>query len=247
MGKTYKNSPIIEALCEFQFEQNSPWDLAIPGIIYDRVQPSFPIRRQATRVSIELPESRETGPQVVSLPLTQFWSEHEQSLIQVGEYLLSVNHVKPYLSWEKFLPLIKEGYNAYREVADPTSIRKVTLRYINRIEFPAQSVNLEDYFEFRPYTGPDLPQHHGAFTTVIQIPYEDGRDVLNLQLSSIASGTASDTVAVMLDLAYALAREGEITFGDVFRWIEDAHSRIEEVFEASITDQLKQTFEEVTE
>jgi hypothetical protein len=34
VGKKYKNSQIIEALCEFQFEQNPPWDLAIPGIIY---------------------------------------------------------------------------------------------------------------------------------------------------------------------------------------------------------------------
>src|SRR5207248_2240788 len=118
----YKNPPIIEVLCEFQFEQDSPWDLAIPGIIYDRVQKSFPIRRQAARITIELSAQGEAGPQLSSKTLTQFWSESEQSLIQVGAYLLSVNHLKPYPSWEKFLPLIEEGFNAYREVANPKSI-----------------------------------------------------------------------------------------------------------------------------
>ena len=52
MSRRYKNSPIIEAICEFQFEENSEWDLTIPGLVYDRVQNEFPIRRHAARVTM---------------------------------------------------------------------------------------------------------------------------------------------------------------------------------------------------
>ena len=52
MSRRYKNSPIIEAICEFQFEENSEWDLTVPGLVYDRVQNEFPIRRYAARVTM---------------------------------------------------------------------------------------------------------------------------------------------------------------------------------------------------
>jgi len=67
-----------------------------------------------------------------------------------------------------------------------------------------------------------------------------------LQLASAIVETP-DTVAVMLDLNYFLAQAGGVSQDDVFEWVEVAHSHVEEVFEACITDRLRQMFEEVTE
>ena|SRR5215207_7513665 len=44
--RIYKDPPIIEALCEFQFVPSQPWDLTIPGLFYREVKSEFPKRRQ---------------------------------------------------------------------------------------------------------------------------------------------------------------------------------------------------------
>ncbi len=247
MGRRYKNPPIIEALCEFRFKPGIPWDLAIPGLVYEKVREDFPKRRQARALETNISAGAEgIEQQVRTTDRMQFLREDERALVQVGPDLLTVNHLRPYPTWQEFLPLIRKGLEAYCEAAGPEGIRRIGLRYINHIEIPEQRIELKDYFEFRPFVGPHLPQDFGPFILGIQVPYEDSRDTLRLQLAN-ASVETPDTAAVMLDLDYFLARPGEVSLDSVFEWVEMAHSRVEEAFEACITDRLRQMFEEVGE
>ncbi|MCK4722926.1 MAG: TIGR04255 family protein, partial [Dehalococcoidia bacterium] len=107
-------------------------------------------------------------------------------------------------------------------------------------------IELEDYFGFRPFIGPSLPQEFGPFIVGIQVPYEDSRDILKLQLTSAGVETP-DTAAVILDLDYFLANPGEVALEGVFEWVDAAHNRVEDAFEACITERLRQMFKEVTE
>ena len=247
MGRRYKNSPIIEALCEFRFEPSLPWDLAIPGLVYERVRDDFPKRRQVRAFETSVSASPEgVEQQVRTTDRMQFLREDERVLIQVGPDLLAVNHLKPYPTWQEFLPLIQSGFSAYREAANPEGIRRIGLRYINRIEIPGPSIEVEDYFSFYPFVGPNLPQQHGPFIVGIQIPYEGERDVLRLQLAN-ASAETPDIVPMMLDLDYFLAKPGKVSLDAISEWLEIAHNHVEEAFEACITDRLRQLFEEVRE
>lgn len=173
----------------------------------------------------------------------RFSSEDEKVLIQVGTRLLSVNHLKPYSSWQNFLLLIQDSFNAYCEVAEPKSVHRFGLRYINTIEIVDQPVDLKEYFEFRPYVGDNLPQNLGPFLISVQLPFENSRDILNLRLSSLA-GSSSDTTTVILDIDYFLAQPDKVDLDEVFTWVDTAHTHIEEIFEACITDQLRHIFEE---
>lgn len=246
MDRRYKNPPIIEALCEFRFEPGVPWDLAIPGLVYEKIRENFPKRRQAKALEVSVAASPEgVEQQVKTTDRMQFLREDEKALIQVDRDLLAVNHLKPYPTWREFLPLIRQGFNAYCEVASPKGIRRIGLRYINRIEIPGQRIELEDYFELRPFVGSELPQEFGSFIVGIQIPCEDSRDTLRLQLVNATIETPN-AVAVMLDLDYFLAQRDQVPLDNVFEWVEVAHGRVEEVFEACITNRLREMFEEVT-
>ena len=77
----------------------------------------------------------------------------------------------------------------------------------------------------------------------VQFPFEDSRDVLNLQLASLA-GISSDIVDIILDLDYFLVQSNDIGLSEVSQWLDNAHKHIGDIFDASITDQLKQRFEE---
>jgi len=244
--KTYNNPPVIEALCEFQFESNS-WDLAVPGLIYERVKDTFPKRRSAKVVSVSLsPQKEGIEQQVQTEERVRFLREDENALIQVGRWFLAINHLKPYSSWREFLGLIEQGLTAYREIAAPKRIRRVGLRYINRIEIREKSIELEDYFHFRPFIGPELPHNIDAFISGIQVPFEGSRDTLKLQLTST---TAKDpnAIATILDLDYFLVKAGAVAPDNVLEWVDAAHERVVECFEASIAERLKERFEEVKE
>ena len=42
MTKRYTNPPLVEALCEFQFDPSTAWDLTLIGLIYDQLKDIFP-------------------------------------------------------------------------------------------------------------------------------------------------------------------------------------------------------------
>jgi uncharacterized protein (TIGR04255 family) len=245
MGRKYANSPIVEALCEFQFESDSAWDLAIPGLVYEQVRSTFPKRRQAKAHAISISANLEgIEQQTRSLDRMQFLREDEKALIQVGPRLLAINHLKPYPSWSEFSPLIQRGLDAYKSVATVTKIHRIGLRYINRIEIASKRIDLEDYFEFRPFVGSSLSQEMRAFVVGIQISYEGERDILKIEMANAATGSP-DSVAIILDLDYFLARPGEVPAEKALEWVDRAHTHVEETFEACITPRLRALFQEV--
>ena len=90
MGRRYKNPPIVEALCEFRFDPDSPWDLAMPGLVYERVRDTFPKRRQAKQFAVEVSAGQKGVEQHVrTTDRMQFLREDEKALVQVGPHLLA--------------------------------------------------------------------------------------------------------------------------------------------------------------
>lgn len=249
MVRRYRNSPIIEALCEVQFEPNSPWDMTMPGLIFEALRDGFPVKRQTKVLGGGIgpgPEEAIVQQQVWATDRMQFVREDGTALVQVGAHFLAVNHLRPYSSWPEFLPMIQRAVEAYRAVAEPGGIHRVGLRYINRIEFPASTIDLADHLTFYPHVGPHLPQDYTTFIAGIQTPYEDGRDVLSLQAAGVGA-EAPGTIAMTLDIDYFLAVPGAVTLDALFGWIDAAHGRIETTFEAAITDRLREMFGEVRE
>lgn len=248
MARTYRNPPIIEALCEIQFTPNSPWDLTVPGLLYEKLRGTFPERQQSKVVSVGVgpgPDPASLHQQVWAADRMQFVRSDGTALVQVGPHFLSVNHLKPYPTWKHFRPLIEMAFIAYRDVAVPTGIQRIGLRYINRFEFLVGSIKLEDYFDFYPHVGQGFPQDYGTFLVGIQIAHADGRDVLQVQAASV-NPEAYESKAMILDLDYSLQMPSHVVLDDVPEWIEEAHRRIEEAFEAAITDRLRESLEEVT-
>lgn len=238
MGRRYQNSPIIEALCEFRFESHASWDLAIPGLVFHQLRETFPVRR-----TVEFPVMLDADTVRSTPEYIQFVRQDETALVQLGQGVLTVNHLKPYPTWNEFAPMIRRAFDVYREVAQPKALQSVTLRYINRIEIPESDVDLQEYLQFYPFLGPHLPQTINAFIVGAQVPFDDERDALRLQLTSTASGTPT-MATFILDLNYSLANAGAVSLDSVFNWIDQAHLRIEDAFEACVTDKLRAIFGE---
>jgi uncharacterized protein (TIGR04255 family) len=247
MTKRYKNSPIIEAICEFHFSSNMSWDLTFIGLIYEKLKDSFP-KKQQLQVNIALATTSDTNEQtgiMPMIPLVRFSDSNEKMLVQLGQSLLTINHLKPYDSWEEFLPSIEKGFKAYCEIANPKGLHHINIRYINRVEIP-KSNKLEDAFQIRPLIPPGLPSNIESFLVGVNLPYEDEKDTLRLQLGTI-NPEAPDMLTLLLEIAYIFAKPEEIALDDVLKKVDVAHKQIEDAFERCLTDELKQTFGEVKE
>lgn len=245
MGKKYANSPIIETVCEFRLPPDSKWDLTIPGLVYEKICDEFPNKEQRLIKEIDLKH----GPQGVEQQIRTnerilFLTEDRKTFIQVGTHLLAVNCLKPYPTWNKFKPSIEKAFKALSETIVINTFQRIGLRYINRIEIPGQSVKLEDYFEFRPFLGKDLPQNMADFIVGGVLQFHDGRDSCRVQLSK-AVPEKPNNVSFLLDFDFFLAKSQTVSIKQALEWIDNAHQEVEKIFEGCINERLREIFQEL--
>jgi len=245
VGRKYKDAPIVEALCEFQFIPSQPWDITIPGLLYEKINGEFPVKQQQIGYGLSFqPKEGMLEQKVEMSQRMQFFRPDKSALVQVGLDLLTINNLKPYPTWEAFKPLILDNLIKYQEISKPKGFKRVGLRYINKIEFEKGPIELTDYFNFYPFIPSGLPQMHETFQVRVEIPYQEGRDRLLLTLASMIPGKP-EILSLMLDLNYIMAIPERISIDQSSDWIENAHTAIENAFEACITDKTRTLFEEV--
>ncbi|MDI9616551.1 MAG: TIGR04255 family protein [Methanothrix sp.] len=244
MSKRYAAPPIVEAVCEFRLTPDTTWDLVVPGLFYEKVKGTFPKREQRIVQQIDLtPGPTGLQQQIRTSERILFFTEDMKKIAQIGPRLLVINVLKPYPSWDGFKPLIEIGWSSLKDVAEIRGIERIGLRYINRVELPAQNVDLSKYFEFYPFVGRRLPQQMISFLTGAEFSYADDRDHCRVQLAP-APGAEGKSI-FMLDIDYFLTRPRGIEIADAIDWVEEAHKRVEEIFEGCISNTLREMFKEV--
>jgi len=240
--KKYESPPIEEAVCEFRFDESSSWDQTYLGLIYSELRGDFPEKRETKAYGIGHVSGGEE-PQIESRGRTRFYRDDENALIQVGAHFLAANRLKPYDSWEEFSRIIRAGYDAYRQVVDPRGLQRVSLRYINKVHVEPDT-ELEEYFSLGLRTEGDLPGKFVAFIAGMVSYFEEGRDTLKIQLTN-SDSDQEDMLGIVLELEYTLIDPTEIDLDEVGTWLETAHAKVEESFEASIKEPLREKFGEI--
>ncbi|MCD6238372.1 MAG: TIGR04255 family protein [Thermotogae bacterium] len=245
MGKKYKNPPVVETLCEFKFIPDRPWDLTIPGLIYEKVKRKFPDRKQQTGIGVQFKATEKGLEHKVepAPPRVQFYKKDKTALIQIAPDILAINQLKPYSTWNKFKLMILEGFKVYKEIVNPKGFRRVGLRYINIMEFDKTVIELKDYFQYYPFIPNDMPQLRGSFLTRVEFPCEEGNENLILTLSSLTP-KKPDMISILLDIDYAMVVPEYISFEQISEWLDKAHEKVENAFEASITNKAREIFKE---
>ncbi len=245
MSRKYKNPPIIEAVCEFRLTPDTKWDLTIPGLMYEKLQGQFPKKEQRLMQEVGMSHGPEGVKQLIR-PVERmlFLTEDGKKFIQAGSNLLAVNYLAPYQSWDILRPSIEMAFEILSEILDIGVLQKIGLRYINKIEIPQKPVKLEDYFEFYPFHGERLPQNIGTFRVGSIFSFADNRDACKVELTTAAPDDP-DNLAFLLDLDYTLAKPQAVKSEFALEWIEEAHQRIEEIFEGCINNRLREIFQEV--
>src|SRR4051794_14853919 len=125
--RNYKNAPLIEALCQIQFQPGAEWDLAIPGLLYSKIQEEFPKRRQQEAIEFLVRGDLKEFKHKKAVDRVQFLRDDEKALVQVGQDSLVINVLRPYPRWENFRAMIESLVESYRQVAEPQGISALAL------------------------------------------------------------------------------------------------------------------------
>lgn len=242
MGRKYVNPPVVEAVCEFRFTPSTPWEASIVAQVHEKVKHVFPREERRYIHELEVVQT-EVGieQKVGQTERFLFLSEDGNEFIQIGPQLLATNRLKPYLSWEAYQPTIRLAFESLMSVVPVEGIERVGLRYINRIEIPSANVTLDDYFEFRPYTGNDLPRSMAAFRLGGLFGFADGRDGCKIELATTIPETPDSSV-LLLDIDYFTTNAQSPEIHQALEWVWNAHQQVEDVFEGCITDRLREIF-----
>lgn len=237
MSEQLAKPPLIEALCEFHFPANVPWDWTTPGLIYARLKDQYPERSQQEIYQMVQTQSIEP-PQVEQLLRLQFRKADGTGIVQIAPHTLTINQLKPYPGWTSYRTHIQEILAVYREIASPPSVANFHLRYINRLELPI--VRNTDSFDWSEYctATPGVPMalREGANYSYIQratITRTDAPMTLNLT-AGVAPPETPEHFAFLLDLEQ-IVHPPKIEFDDIESWLEKAHSGIEDAFQQCFT------------
>jgi len=246
MGKVYENSPLIEALCEFQFEPAQTWDWTIPGLFYARVQDEFPDRQEHQTIQVGIGTEQPIAPQMTHIAQMQFLRKDRSALVQVGPNMLAINHLAPYPTWEPFRDMIFRHLDLYLEIGKPKNISRLNLRYINKLELPIptgdEDLNIGDYMLAVPGVPADLLREPmGEFIQRVVIPLSQMDAMLILQSGSLTF-EREGYYTFLLDLS--VVNTTPLSFQHVRAWVTKAHTEVESAFEACISDKARKLFGE---
>ncbi len=250
-GKQYKNPPIVEAICEFKLVESEPWDWTIPGMLYSRIKDEFPEKQEIRGFGVEFSLNRENPISTRysdTIDRLQFWSEDKERVVQVGENRLIINKRKPYEGWEDFLSFITKINEEYTEVVESDRIEGFSLRYINKIESLDDDLKLKDYF----LISPEFPKNLGepARSLSVQGEFEVELDdnvnstiILRFFKQRIPDDDPKNDNWI-IDITLNAEARTDLVLNQVTDLLSNAHEHVTTTFESSITDRLRETFEE---
>jgi uncharacterized protein (TIGR04255 family) len=235
--------PLIESVCELRVDPNLPWDLTIPGRLFEKLKSVFPEKRQTLGLELKLgPQGIAEEPDYRQIDNLQFLSQDGKNVVQIREHLLSVSRLAPYEAWEKYKPSVLDVFEQFGTIAGDATIARAGLKYVNRIVIPRADFKLEEYFDIYPYLGPKLPQSHGPFLVGVIFPFDGVVDSLRAEITS-ANPEGPDQYNILFSLDYFTTTSQRVTFHKVGEWLETAHDRIEDTFHATLTEAAMKLFE----
>ena len=225
----------------------------MPGKLHTKLESAYPAKpkeQRVARVALQLDdEVRARGVEYrEGVGKVLLSTEDGKRLVGVAPDTLSVHMLQPYQSsaagepgWEEFRTRIREALQAYWVVANPAGVSRISVRYINKIEIPLETIELGDYLLCAPPDIDGLPEKILGFAGRVDYPYGDN---VRLALSQGTTAGAAGRVALLLDLDVIWESES-VPLG-IERAMEQAttlRDRERGAFESVITDTTRELFD----
>jgi uncharacterized protein (TIGR04255 family) len=162
------------------------------------------------------------------------------NLVQYRLDGFTFNRLKPYTSWEQVFPQAFALWQEYASLARPEFVKRIAVRYINRLDLPRMVTNLSDYLTVPPTVPPGISGELSGFLTRLNI--RQGGDSVALTVA-LEHNLTPGSMSVILDIdAYRVA-DFEVDSGELPSAFDQLRRLKNSVFFASITETTAGLFE----
>ena len=242
----YPKAPIIEAVIDLRVTPVEGFEVAQFDALRERLQSEYPQRKLIGTVDVEIgPEHGlkvEDNEQRRGIGLR---SADGVRSIQARLDGFTFSQSGPYNAWEPFRDEARRLWDIYRSLYATSEITRVAHRVINQLNMPSEpALELRKYLHTAPIMAPKFPdgEVHGFFMQ-LQLWLSDLECSVVVNEASVPPPN-EETISVMLD--FDLFREQfEKPWSieqdeEMWNFLDRLHVRRNEMFEASLTDQMKE-------
>jgi len=239
--------PIVEAVLDIDC------DLP-PTLNFDEVEKlgmeayddRYPIRRKQFIQQAGMEVQSDAEPKFFAsqgLSAFQFVSNDEKKVVQIRVGGFSYNRMAPYTSLDDYMPEISRCWDEFRRLAAPVQIRKIGLRYINRILIPLDggTVNLAEYLK----VSPNLPDGTGLRFADFFHQHQAGDPSTGTMANIILASQPNEGNFLPLLLDIEVFKPERLAPAPLAEWAENIHSlrKLKNlIFEHSLTKKCLNLF-----
>src|SRR3990167_2835290 len=159
-----KNAPIREALIDIQFEPHVSLDTL--GVFSEAIKSKFDRQTNIWQQSFGVEfaqdgDSKACCEQVVIG--SRLDSDIRGHVVQARVNGFTFSKLAPYTDWDEIKVAARELWQEFVKIAQPVTVTRVAVRYINAIQIPLPIADFSDYFTEAPQIPAALPQGLTAF------------------------------------------------------------------------------------
>jgi uncharacterized protein (TIGR04255 family) len=153
-------APIIEAVIEIRTRAQSPWEESKVTQRLKAALPEYPTVHSMDAVQQEIVFGAQVPPQGLVHELgwngLRLQSADKLHVAQFNRGGFVFSRLRPYETWEQLEKEATRLWQLHVQVASPSEIQRLGVRFINRIQMPAQETRFEEYIDPSPETPRDL-------------------------------------------------------------------------------------------
>ncbi|HTA41392.1 MAG TPA: TIGR04255 family protein [Bryobacteraceae bacterium] len=183
---TLRRAPISEATIDIQVTLLPDVNLEKLRAFHRGLEQRFPLVEDRMRVAALLQMNKAASPAITSQGPTPdgllMRSESEALVVQARLDGFSLNKLAPYAKWDALRAQAQELWQRYLDVAGPVAVKRLAVRYINRIELEP-GVDFKESILTVPEIAPGIPQGLPEYFMRLVIPHESGSTAIVTQAS----------------------------------------------------------------
>lgn len=243
----FKNPPIQEALLDIQVTLPPEASLEILKGFHSGLEERFPERQE--RISLQqgfqFSGAGETQAVTASRSVDGylFVSKQTGKIVQARLDGFTFNKLKPYSRWDDFSSEAKELWERYVKIVKPANIRRIGLRYLNRIEIPLPIGDTSEWCLLFPDLPRKIPQKIADFFLRFTVPLENAPAAGASVTLTFEPPQKSATLALILDIdAFQAFEMLPPDTEEIWKRLAMLRGLKNDIFDASLTDKTKAMF-----
>ena len=245
--ETFANPPIKEVIFSIDVELPNDYPVNELASIHESIQDQFPQIKDI----IEYVKAFHFSRQDEDMPTDSFdkrltgyllTDTKEEKAVQYLCYGFIYNVVNQYSDGDLFIKECQELWQYYLNIIGEVTVKKISLRYINRIEIPIGNENpISDYFDTRPLISNKLNYSLSNYYMKLMVKDPESGSV-GLITQTIEEEIGGDSIPFILDVDSSMDCDIKSTDNELWEKVFVLRGFKNELFFNCITDKTKELF-----